>query len=280
MNGTGQLVLYLDFDGVLHHENCLWHPRKGAYLVAPERYSLFQHAPLLEQMLAPYPDMQIVLSTSWVLQYGCSGTTKRLPPALQARVIGATFHSQHMRADDFRYVPRGQQVVEDVMRRRPRDWLALDDNEEGWPLEHAHRHVHTHMYEGISDSDVQAEFKRKLKEMCSAQVKAIVYPDFEPLTPSQLEVLAAHSPAVRSTVIDSLLQERLMSEHAPKALDAFMAALAPADWRCLVHQLLRYKRYGTGPVAGALSSDLRLKEIQNAFIERITNCLLSKVERK
>ena len=53
MKGTGELVLYLDYDGVLHHENCLWHPRRGAYLVAPQRYSLFQHAPLLEEMLEP-----------------------------------------------------------------------------------------------------------------------------------------------------------------------------------------------------------------------------------
>jgi hypothetical protein len=165
MKGTGQLMLYLDFDG-LHHENCLWHPRKGAYLVAPSRYSLFQHAPLLEQMLAPYPAVQIVLSTSWVLQYGCSTASKRLPPALQALVIGATFHSLHMLDDDFRCLPRGQQVFEDLMRRRPRDWLALDDNEEGWPPEHAHRHVHTHMYDGISEPAVRAELEQKLKEMC------------------------------------------------------------------------------------------------------------------
>jgi hypothetical protein len=72
-----------------------------------------------------------------------------------------------MRDDDFLYLPRGQQVFEDVLRRRPRDWLALDDNEEGWPPDHAHRHVLTHMYEGISDPGVQSEFKRKLKEMCA-----------------------------------------------------------------------------------------------------------------
>lgn len=280
MNGTGDLVLYLDFDGVLHHENVKWTPQTGPYLDAPARYKLFQHAKLLAQMLEPYPAIKIVLSTSWAHRYGLCHATSRLPDAIVPRVIGSTYDAGLKYLEDFLAMPRGMQVAGDAANRHPRDWLALDDNEEGWPLEHAHRHVHTHMYEGISDSDVQAEFKRKLKEMCSAQVKAIVYPDFEPLTPSQHEVLAAHSPAVRSTVIDSLLQERLMSEHAPKALDAFMAALAPADWRCLVHQLLRYKRYGTGPVAGALSSDLRLKDIQNAFIERITNCLLSKVEQK
>lgn len=30
--GRGEPVPYMDVDGVLHHENCLWHPRRGAYL--------------------------------------------------------------------------------------------------------------------------------------------------------------------------------------------------------------------------------------------------------
>jgi hypothetical protein len=166
VNGTNALVLYLDFDGVLHHENCLWHPERGAYLCAPSGYSLFQHSSLLEQILEPYPQVQIVLSTSWVVRYGCDATTKRLPLSLQARVIGATFHSRHMRDDEFRDMHRGQQVHEDVLRRRPRDWLALDDDAEGWPSEHAARFVLTHMYEGLSEPAVLIEFKRKLKEMC------------------------------------------------------------------------------------------------------------------
>lgn len=159
-------MLYLDFDGVLHHENCLWHPKRGAYLCAPGRYTLFQHSALLEQLLEPYPQVQIVLSTSWVRRYGCHVTAKRLPPGLQARVIGATFHSRHMSNDEFMDMPRGQQVHEDVLRRRPRDWLALDDDAQGWPAEHSARFVQTHMYEGLSDPDVLVEFKLKLQAMC------------------------------------------------------------------------------------------------------------------
>lgn len=166
MNGTNQLVLYLDFDGVLHHENCYWHPARGAFLVAPERYSLFQHALLLEQLLEPYPSVSIVLSTSWVIRYGCSKTAKRLPKALQARVVGATFHSRHMLVAEFRNLPRGQQVFDDVLRRSPLDWIALDDNAEGWPTAHINKYVQTHKYEGLSDPDVQAKFKSKLREMC------------------------------------------------------------------------------------------------------------------
>jgi hypothetical protein len=166
VKGTGEFVLYLDFDGVLHHENCLWHPRRGAYLDAPGRYVLFQHSALLEQMLEPYPQVQIVLSTSWVRRYGYSGTTKRLPLSLQARVVGATFHSEHMQEEAFMYKHRGQQVHDDVLRRLPRDWLALDDDGEGWPAEYAGHFVQTQPYEGISDPAVQAELEQKLQAMC------------------------------------------------------------------------------------------------------------------
>jgi len=164
VRGTGDLVLYLDFDGVLHHENCLWHPKIGPYLCGGPGYTLLQHAELLEQQLEPYPQMQIVLSTFWVLRYGCADTAKRLPPALQARVVGATFHSGMPRAE-FVDTPRGLQVWQDVVRRKPRAWLALDDNAEDWPAEHAAHVVRAHKHAGLSDPVVLVEFKLKLQEM-------------------------------------------------------------------------------------------------------------------
>ena len=165
MRGTGELILYLDFDGVLHHENCLWHPKVGAYLSAPDGYVLFQHAELLEQLLAPHPQVQIVLSTSWVSQYGCSKTAKKLRPALRSRVIGATYHSS-MCEHEFNALPRGLQVYTDVVKRRPRDWLAIDDMTEGWPERALPHYVRTHQHEGISDLAVLAEFREKLERMC------------------------------------------------------------------------------------------------------------------
>jgi hypothetical protein len=168
--GRRGLVLYVDFDGVLHHQNCLWHPRKGAYLHAPEGYTLFQHAPLLAELLEPFPEVQIVLSTSWTLQYGLSGAAKRLPEALRERVIGGTFHSRHMHRAEFQFEKsRGQQVYEDVQRRRPRDWLALDDTNEGWPPEARGHFIQTDENEGISAPEVLFEIKEKLLEMAGEQ---------------------------------------------------------------------------------------------------------------
>ena len=162
--GAGALVLYLDFDGVLHHENCLWHPRRGAYLDAPEGHVLFQHADLLAQVLEPYPQWKIVLSTSWVRTYSCFGAAKRLPVSLRERVIGATFHSE-MNESGFQSLPRGLQVCNDVERRKPRKWIALDDDASGWPMWSIGHFIQTDQVLGITNAWVLNRLKVDLEMM-------------------------------------------------------------------------------------------------------------------
>lgn len=162
--GAGQLVLYLDYDGVLHHKNVLWHPKRGAYLSAPPQYKLFQHADLLVHLLEPYPSIKIVLSTSWVRSYGCANTAKRLPNELRRRVIGATFHSQ-MYEPLFVDSPRGMHIWRDVVRRNPKEWLALDDDHLDWPTWCLDKYIQTHEHEGISEPAVLAKIEQKLAKL-------------------------------------------------------------------------------------------------------------------
>jgi hypothetical protein len=148
-------VLYLDYDAVLHPEAVYWHPRRGAYLDAAlveAGHRLFEHAELLEVLLEPYPDLTIVLSTSWAVQFGCQRAARRLPPGLRRRVIGATYHSS-MDRYAFCDLPRGRQVLADVGRRRPTVWLALDDVNEGWGSERANV-VITDLVRGIEEPAV------------------------------------------------------------------------------------------------------------------------------
>lgn len=164
--GQKELVLYLDFDGVLHHENVHFRKGKGAHLDAPARYVLFQHVDLLTEILVPFPEIKIVLSTTWVRLYGCNGAAKRLPHGIRGRVIGATYHSS-MDPNEFYAAPRGMQVWSDVLRRQPKDWLALDDDYLHWPAWCRDKYIRTHAHEGISDPAVQAEFREKLALICS-----------------------------------------------------------------------------------------------------------------
>jgi hypothetical protein len=124
---------------------------------------LFQHAGLLADVLSIYPDSKIILSTSWVLRYGFSATAKRLPDSLLKRCIGATFHSRNMDQGQFQLMPRGEQVIDDVKRRKPAAWVSLDDNYEGWPPTASW--VKTDPYEGISTKEVLNNLHARLHEM-------------------------------------------------------------------------------------------------------------------
>lgn len=157
-------VVYLDFDGVLHNEEVLWSPKRGPYLKTPASYRLFQHVGLLESLLMPYPDVRIILSTSWVLRYGCLRTARRLPIGLRERVVGATFHSA-MDSIDFQSLPRGLQVWADVLRRQPRDWLALDDDYMNWPAWCRDQYVRTDPLEGISHPSVLGAVREGLRRI-------------------------------------------------------------------------------------------------------------------
>ena len=167
MNGIGELLLYLHYDGALHNHNVLWHPNIGPYLSnVPDGCVLFQHAGLLKQLLAPYPQLKIVLATARVRRYGCVHSAKHLRPSLRARVIGATFHSR-INKQDFGALPRGVQVWNDVPRRRPRSWLALDDDGIDWPEGCRVHFIQTNASDDISDPIVLVEIKAKLAALCA-----------------------------------------------------------------------------------------------------------------
>ena len=163
--GSRDLVLYLDFDGVLHHSQVAWSPQIGPYLAAPARYTLFQHADLLAQLLEPWPHVKIVLTTTWAYRYGLDYSVARLPPGLCSRVVGTIYAQGLKYPDDFARMPRGMQVAGDAATRKPGRWIALDDDDEGWPREHRHRLIKTHMYEGLNKPGVIKQLNAKLAEM-------------------------------------------------------------------------------------------------------------------
>lgn len=122
---------YLDFDGVLHHDNVCRGPRRSACM-DEGGHALFEWAPVLMRALEPYPNVAIVLSTSWVRVLGYDRTRAYLPPSLRERVVGATFHRrEHGATRNLRELwaqsARGVQIAQDIERRRPSKWFAIDD---------------------------------------------------------------------------------------------------------------------------------------------------------
>jgi hypothetical protein len=167
----GTVVLYLDYDGTLHHGEVNWKKNVGAYIDAPARYTLFQHAPLLEKLLEPFPDVKIVLSTSWVVRYGSWKAMRRLPLGLQSRCIGATF-SYAIKGNAWHDLPRGEQVSRDAEKRQLTSWFALDDDAADWPSATRSNLIQTSYQEGISPPAVRYAISERL-----ASLSGCGYPD-------------------------------------------------------------------------------------------------------
>lgn len=151
------MILFLDFDGVLHPDAAYLEKGRPVLRATGE---LFMWAPALIEALVPYPQIKIVLSTSWVRVRGFERARDALPEDLRRRVIGATWHSAMSRsAHNGLKLPscwwdeasRYQQIARYAERAGIQRWIAVDDHGEEWATEDLGKLILTHPDRGIAD---------------------------------------------------------------------------------------------------------------------------------
>ena len=162
------MILFLDFDGVLHPDEAyLVHGRP----VLRAEGELFMWAPLLVEVLADLPKVRIVLSTSWARDLRFTRARDWLPEPLRARVIGATWHSGmgqnmegfgHLRLTWWDRATRYQQIRRYVDRADLADWVAIDDQPEGWAEDDSGHLIVTDGSVGLSDPVVLEKLAARL----------------------------------------------------------------------------------------------------------------------
>jgi hypothetical protein len=159
------VILFLDFDGVLHPAavELKEYDYRGPLtpeLMAPG-YTLFCWAETLERILDdedPHVRIKIVLSTSWGYHFGLEGAKAYLPEGLQDRVIGNMDHS---------LLSRGELILKHTNKNGIQRWIAIDDDRCRWPYDYQDRLVYCDSDTGISDSQVQADLRVKLRDLVS-----------------------------------------------------------------------------------------------------------------
>lgn len=116
---TDRLVLFLDFDGVLHPEGV------GAELE-------FCHLGTFEQLMREFPQVLIVVSSTWRLEVSWDRLKQHFSPDIQPRLVGVTPSLSELQG------VRGQRQreCEAWLRQHANEspntsvhWLALDDRE-------------------------------------------------------------------------------------------------------------------------------------------------------
>lgn len=157
------VTLFLDFDGVLHPD-AVYLTRKGPQLRGEGR--LFMWAHYLTHELQAFPELRIVLSTSWVRYVGFSKAKKRLPLDLQCRVVGATWHSSMAKELTegvwWDQSSRYQQILKYLAHSPSGEWLAIDDDLSGWAEADRHKVIATLPELGLSSELTRAELHHKL----------------------------------------------------------------------------------------------------------------------
>ena len=185
------MILFLDYDGVLHPD--------AAYLVRgrPELRAdgeLFMWAGHLVDVLASAPQIRIVLSTSWARELRFARARDYLPAELRQRVIGATWHSGMSTDDEHRPLGRDtwwdtatrhQQIRRYVDRAGLTDWIAVDDQPEGWAESDRDKLVATDSNRGLSAPSARVRLAAAVGNMAAAWAVADAMADV--LTIPQVE---------------------------------------------------------------------------------------------
>ncbi len=155
-------VLYLAFDGVLHHEDVTFRGRAPVMKAPGEQ--LFAHCDALIDLLKPLPDLLIVLSTSWAARMGFATAAMRLPRGLRLRTRACT-RPASMGIRSFCAVSRGEQIAQDIAQRGRRPFFIIDRDARGFLPEHSQYLVQADGEAGLSSEQVALGVRHQVERI-------------------------------------------------------------------------------------------------------------------
>lgn len=113
------MLLFLDFDGVLH-------PEYDGMSVPPE--VAFRHLPRFEAVMRDFHAVEVVISSMWRYHYSLDGLKTHFSPDIAARIIGTT---PLIEREEGKYLPdrREGEILKWLAEngREHEDWIAVDD---------------------------------------------------------------------------------------------------------------------------------------------------------
>lgn len=119
-------TLFVDFDGALHRGHASLD--ESGEISLDTGNPLFEFAPLLVSLLEPWPEVEIVLTTSWLKTLSVEQVVSYLPLPLAKRVVGTT-QGYKARFGDWKIgIARTYIIRAYVFDHRLKNWLAIDDS--------------------------------------------------------------------------------------------------------------------------------------------------------
>lgn len=153
------MILYLNFDGVLHPDQVFYENGCIPSLLTPGHNAL-EYAEFLANALEGYDEIAIVLNTWWTFYLGLDACKDLLPATLAARVSGSTI--QHI--DTYESTPTRREETEfHIARQRSRPWMILDHNHARYRRDFHQNLLLLDPSEGLGSRAARRSIERRLR---------------------------------------------------------------------------------------------------------------------
>jgi HAD domain in Swiss Army Knife RNA repair proteins len=151
---SGTATLYLNFGGVVQVGHGLV-DRDGVVSLDSGRQVL-EFAPTLVEILNPWPDVQLVLTTDWIRTVGLERTKCLLPVPLRARVLDTILAYRPRLSELLDGSAKTRAILAHSRLHRVLAWLAIDDETFGVPVEYEQHFLRTDPDHALGCASAQA----------------------------------------------------------------------------------------------------------------------------
>jgi hypothetical protein len=149
------MVLFLNFDGVLHPNAVQWTGKDGPTLRA-SGHRLFEGNRALARIAADFSDFQLILNTWWTYWIGFDACLRNLPKELSSRVVGSILPPSGSCA----MLPHRINLATEAVDRTEEPALILDHADARYPKRLRQCSFLLEPMLGLSDAQAAHAFRR------------------------------------------------------------------------------------------------------------------------
>jgi hypothetical protein len=157
-------TLYVSYGGVLNIGHGLLD--ENGDITLDSGRPLFEFAPYLVDVLAPWPQVQIIVTTSWLQRLGAGKTFALLPDQLRRRIVGTTLGTPPRLGEIRDGTAKTMTAIRHAAKHGLTTWLVVDDEAWDVPPGFEQHFLHTDPETALGSPKARKQLREWLETAC------------------------------------------------------------------------------------------------------------------